>query len=172
MRPQLQLALERIRIARGLPEPKLDLGDDWDLPVRCSTYMTNSPFSQVCICSRCAPPAEATKPSGQRDRIADREAERISFRREHAKNAEPRVIPFVASIAEIIARRWKARQYKGPGGPGVADRVFHRNGQPVVDFPYGRHTVHVVAPGYRPWAAQFVADGSFPVRLRTEHTRE
>ena len=37
---------------------------------------------------------------------------------------------------------------------------------------YGRHTVHVVAPGYRPWAAQFVADGSFPVRLRPELTRE
>jgi hypothetical protein len=37
---------------------------------------------------------------------------------------------------------------------------------------YGRHTVHVLAPGYRPWAAQFVADGSFPVRLRTELTRE
>jgi hypothetical protein len=36
----------------------------------------------------------------------------------------------------------------------------------------GRHTVHVVAPGFRPAVSQFVADGTFPVRLRATLTRE
>jgi PEGA domain len=36
----------------------------------------------------------------------------------------------------------------------------------VLPVSYGRHAVHVVAPGYRPWLARFVVDGSFPVRVR------
>jgi hypothetical protein len=36
----------------------------------------------------------------------------------------------------------------------------------------GRHAVHVVAPGFRPWVAQFVVDGSFPVWVRATLTRE
>jgi integrase len=64
----------------------------------------------------------------------DREGQRITFRREHAKNGQPRVIPFVGELAEIMARRWKAREYKAPGGPGMAELVFHRKGRPIVDL--------------------------------------
>jgi hypothetical protein len=42
----------------------------------------------------------------------------------------------------------------------------------ALPVPHGTHTVHVVAPGYRPWARQFVADGTFPVRIRAALTRE
>jgi hypothetical protein len=31
---------------------------------------------------------------------------------------------------------------------------------------HGPHVVHVTGPGFRPWVARFVADGSFPVRVR------
>ena len=51
---------------------------------------------------------------------------------------------------------------------GLAGELVAR----ALPVSYGRHTVQCVAPGYRPWAAQFVADGSFPVRLRTALTRE
>ena len=37
---------------------------------------------------------------------------------------------------------------------------------------FGPHVVHVVAPGFRPWAERFVADGSFPTRIRATLTRE
>ena len=37
---------------------------------------------------------------------------------------------------------------------------------------YGRHAVQIVAPGFRPWLARFVVDGSFPVRLRATLTPE
>jgi integrase len=58
----------------------------------------------------------------------DREGQRIIFRREYAKNGQPRVIPFVATLTEIIARRWAAREYKAPGAPGISPLVFHREG--------------------------------------------
>jgi hypothetical protein len=37
---------------------------------------------------------------------------------------------------------------------------------------HGPHTLHVAAPGRRPWARRFVADGAFPVRLRAILGRE
>jgi hypothetical protein len=37
---------------------------------------------------------------------------------------------------------------------------------------YGAHVVEVVAPGFRPWGARFVVDGSFPVQLRAALARE
>jgi hypothetical protein len=37
---------------------------------------------------------------------------------------------------------------------------------------YGRHAVQVVAPGYRPWLARIVVDGSFPVRVRAQLSPE
>jgi len=55
----------------------------------------------------------------------DREGQKITFRREHAKNGQPRVIPFVVTLAEIIERRWAAREYKAPNGSGIAALVFH-----------------------------------------------
>jgi hypothetical protein len=41
----------------------------------------------------------------------------------------------------------------------------------ALPVPRGAHTVHVVAPGHRPWARRFVADGAFPVRIRAALTR-
>jgi hypothetical protein len=40
-----------------------------------------------------------------------------------------------------------------------------------VPVPHGLHTLQVVAPGFRPWARQFVADGAFPIRIRVSLTR-
>jgi hypothetical protein len=51
---------------------------------------------------------------------------------------------------------------------GLAGELVAR----ALPVSYGLHAVHVVAPGFRPWAAQFVADGSFPVRVRAALTRE
>src|SRR5262249_36265454 len=64
----------------------------------------------------------------------DREGRRITLRRENSKNGEPRVIPFVSSLAEIIERRWTAREYRAAAGPGLSPLVFHRNGDPIRDF--------------------------------------
>jgi hypothetical protein len=33
-------------------------------------------------------------------------------------------------------------------------------------LPFGKHTVEVVAPGFRPYRAQFALDPGFPTRLR------
>ena len=64
----------------------------------------------------------------------DREGQRIALRREHSKNGQPRVIPFVATLTEIIERRWAAREYRAAAGPGISPLVFHRSGQPIRDF--------------------------------------
>jgi hypothetical protein len=45
---------------------------------------------------------------------------------------------------------------------GAAGELLAR----ALPVSYGRHAVHIVAPGFRPWLARFVVDGSFPVRLR------
>jgi hypothetical protein len=45
---------------------------------------------------------------------------------------------------------------------GTAGELLAR----ALPVPYGPHAVHVVAPGFKPWLARFVLDGSFPVRLR------
>lgn len=41
----------------------------------------------------------------------------------------------------------------------------------VLPVPHGAHTVRVIAPGHRPWARQFVADGAFPIRIRATLSR-
>jgi hypothetical protein len=41
---------------------------------------------------------------------ADRDAGKITFRREHAKNGQPRVIPLVGELFAIIERRWEPRK--------------------------------------------------------------
>ena len=63
----------------------------------------------------------------------DRARGLISIRREHSKNAEPR-IPLTPALAEIIERRWKARTITRPGGTILADLVFHRHRRPVGSF--------------------------------------
>jgi hypothetical protein len=51
---------------------------------------------------------------------------------------------------------------------GLAGELVAR----ALPVAYGPHAVHIVATGFRPWAAQFVADGSFPVRLRAALSRD
>jgi hypothetical protein len=41
----------------------------------------------------------------------------------------------------------------------------------VLPVAHGAHTVQVLAPGHRPWAGRFVADGVFPIRIRATLTR-
>jgi hypothetical protein len=37
-------------------------------------------------------------------------------------------------LAAIIERRWRARVYQTPNGPGISNYVFHRAGQPIGDI--------------------------------------
>jgi integrase len=65
----------------------------------------------------------------------DRSAPRIVLRREHSKNGEPRVLPLVGELAELIERRWLAREHRAPDGTTrLSEYVFHRNGRPIGDF--------------------------------------
>ena len=51
---------------------------------------------------------------------------------------------------------------------GVAGELIARG----LSVSFGPHVVHVVAPGFRPWAERFIADGSFPTRIRATLTRQ
>jgi hypothetical protein len=42
----------------------------------------------------------------------------------------------------------------------------------ALPVPLGPHLVQVAAPGFRPWAQRFVADGSFPTRIRATLARQ
>ena len=65
----------------------------------------------------------------------DKDGTRVTLRRERSKNGEPRVLPLVGELGEIIARRREARAYTmRTGRPALAVHVFHRNGVPVRDF--------------------------------------
>jgi integrase len=65
----------------------------------------------------------------------DKDNTRVTLRREHSKNGEPRVLPLIGELAEIVARRREARGYKTASGEmALSLHVFHRNGQPVGDI--------------------------------------
>jgi integrase len=67
--------------------------------------------------------------------VVDRDNTRVTLRREHSKNGEPRVLPLIGELAEIIGRRRQAREFKTPTGEsGLSTLVFHLRGQPVGDF--------------------------------------
>jgi hypothetical protein len=51
---------------------------------------------------------------------------------------------------------------------GVAGELIAR----ALPVGLGPHIVHVVAPGFHPWAERFVADGSFPTRIRATLARQ
>jgi len=51
---------------------------------------------------------------------------------------------------------------------GVAGELIAR----ALPVPFGPHLIQVVAPGFRPWAERFVADGSFPTRIRATLARQ
>jgi len=42
----------------------------------------------------------------------------------------------------------------------------------ALPIPLGAHAVHVMAPGFRTRAWQFVADGSFPIQIRAGLARD
>ncbi len=65
----------------------------------------------------------------------DREGQRVTLRRERSKTGEPRVLPLIDELVEIIDRRWRAREYTiRDGGITLSRYVFHRHGQRVVEF--------------------------------------
>jgi hypothetical protein len=51
---------------------------------------------------------------------------------------------------------------------GAAGELIAR----ALPVAYGPHVVQIVAPGYQQWAERFVADGSFPTRIRATLARE
>ena len=49
-----------------------------------------------------------------------------------SKNDDPQAIPLDDELREIIERRWKAREFRLPGGAaGVSEYVFNVDGQPI-----------------------------------------
>lgn len=65
----------------------------------------------------------------------DREHRRVTLRAENSKNAEPRVLPLVNGLLDVIERRWAARTFKTEDGQErVSDLVFHRDGQRIRGF--------------------------------------
>src|SRR4029450_11767447 len=65
----------------------------------------------------------------------DKGTTRVTLRREHCKNGEPRVLPLVGERTEIIARRGEGRAYTTVARETAESRyIFHRHGAPVGDF--------------------------------------
>src|SRR5262249_39779814 len=64
----------------------------------------------------------------------DLENRRIRLRRENSKTEEPRVIVLTGELLGLVQRRWTARQYRTKLGSALSEWVFHRCGQPIVDF--------------------------------------
>ncbi len=63
----------------------------------------------------------------------DRQAREVRLRT--SKNGQGRVLPLDGAILELIERRWTARTIeKKDGTTKLSEFVFHRNGEPVVDF--------------------------------------
>jgi integrase len=54
-----------------------------------------------------------------------REGKRITLRREHSKNGEPRVLPLVGTLVQLIERRWRAGNIGGlTNRPGYRSTFF------------------------------------------------
>ena len=84
----------------------------------------------------------------------DKDNTRVTLRREHSKSGEPRVLPLVGELAEIINRQRDEREYKTKGGETVVSRyVFHRHGKLMGDFR-------------KAWAAACIAAGFSRARSR------
>jgi integrase len=64
----------------------------------------------------------------------DLEHRRIRLRPENSKNEESRVIVLTADLLVLVQRRWAARQYQTKAGVALSTWVFHRRGEPIVDF--------------------------------------
>ena len=57
----------------------------------------------------------------------------MQARAENVKNNRAHKIPFDDELAELIERRWIAREYETAKGKGISQYVFHRNGNPIKD---------------------------------------
>jgi len=65
----------------------------------------------------------------------DRANRLLTLRREHSKNEEPRVLKLTGDLWEITERRWGARECRTrDGATALSPYLFHRRGQPIVDF--------------------------------------
>jgi len=86
----------------------------------------------------------------------DKASTRVTLRREHSKNGEPRVLPLVGELAEIIARRRQDRTYTTVTGDTAESRyIFHRHGARIGDFR-------------KAWTAACIAAGFAKPKLRRE----
>lgn len=63
----------------------------------------------------------------------DRSAGIVQARAENVKNHRAHKIVLEGELEHINERRWEAREYKAPSGPGISQYVFHRNGKPICD---------------------------------------
>jgi integrase len=62
-------------------------------------------------------------------------AVRLVLRGRYSKNKTPRPIGISRELADLLARRWAAREYQRPDGTtAVSPFVFHRDGRPIGDF--------------------------------------
>jgi integrase len=66
----------------------------------------------------------------------DRDGGTVTLRAEHSKNGEPRTLPLAGELADLIERRWAAREIRSAEGAVVtlSPLVFHRGGAAVGDF--------------------------------------
>jgi integrase len=77
----------------------------------------------------------------------DRARGLVRLRPEFSKSKKRRELPITGTIREVIERRWQARLINGKGdSPRISDLVFHRAGEPVLDFR-GAWTKAVTAIG-------------------------
>lgn len=67
-------------------------------------------------------------------RWEDVDGETIRLRAANAKNGKARFVPIEGELADVIERRMVARRVTSHSGPMLAALVFHRAGEPVMDF--------------------------------------
>jgi integrase len=76
------------------------------------------------------------------------------------KNGRRRTLPLDGELWSLMERRWAAREFQAPDGTtSLSPFVFHRDGQPVVDFR-------------KAWAAACIAAGFFRVERVDAETVE
>lgn len=67
-------------------------------------------------------------------RWEDVDGDCIRLRAENAKNGKSRALPLEGELAELIARRRVARQFKMNGTVTLSALIFHRKGEPIREF--------------------------------------
>jgi len=73
----------------------------------------------------------------------------VRLRPEHSKSKTARELPITGTIGAVIERRWSDRLVNTSDGPRVCDAVFHRDGEPVLDFrgAWRKATKAIARPG-------------------------